>query len=116
MFTPATPAAAGAQPAAADQQDGPSVCITKKADGSYAVYPEQDDDTSAEAAPGEEQDEMANAQTAPDFNGAMAIAKQMLDGGVAPTDPAAKDDGTSGADALFQQGFDKARGVPLNRA
>lgn len=117
MFTPAT-TAAGAQPATDDQQDGPSVCITKKADGTYAVYPEQEEDDPAEAGAGEEQDEMANAQTAPDFAGAMAIAKQLLDGGAAPgaaAAPGGQDDGTGAADELLQQGFSKARGVPLNR-
>jgi hypothetical protein len=91
MMDPTQQAGQG-QPA--PQQGGQTVCIAAKADGTFMVYPEGGQPT---------------GEPAPDVDSALEQARQLLDGG-APGAPAQDD-----AEALFQQGFNKARGNPLNR-
>lgn len=93
-MNPIQPAAGQSQAPAAPQGAAP-VCIAPQADGSFSVYKE-----------GDEQ----GAQQAADIDAALDAARTML-GGAAP-----EATGTENADALFEQGFDQARGQPLNRA
>lgn len=111
MFAPTQAAAPGQQPAAAPQAMA-TICIAALADGTFMVYPESEG--GAEEAPAgaaaEESSEMANGQAAQDVDTALQLAKKMLAGG--QNSPAPAEDS---ADALFQQGFNKASGNPLNR-
>lgn len=97
------------------------------ADGTFMVYQDSDegdesDDAAADPtaaagaapAPDDDSDEMAGGQSAKDIDSALQLAKQMIAQGGQDGGQAADDDSAS-ADALFQQGFGKARGTPLNR-
>lgn len=115
MFAPSQPAA----PAQAAQPGAPAItiCIAALADGTFMVYPEAEGGAEADPAGGaaEESNEMAGGQPAQDVDGALQLAKQMLAGPAAGGQPSAPAGGED-ADALFNQGFNKARGTPLNRA
>jgi len=112
MFAP-TPAAGQGQAPAAAPQASTTICIAALADGTFMVYQEPEGGAEAQAGGGaaEESSEMAGGQSAQDVDGALQLAKQMLSGGSAPAAPA-----EDSPDALFEQGFAKARGNPLNRA
>lgn len=130
MFPTANAGPAGAPPGAAPAapQVLSTICISAMADGTFMVYQdseegdESDDAAGADPtaaagaapAPDDDSDEMAGGQSAKDIDSALQLAKQMIaqggqDGGEAP------EDDNASADALFQQGFGKARGTPLNR-
>lgn len=102
MFDPSKTAAPGQQSAGAPQAKA-TICIAALADGTFKVYPE------AYAGAAEQAGE-TGGQIAPDVDAALELAKQMLSGGEAGA-PA-----EDSADALFQQGFNKVSGNPLNRA
>lgn len=109
MYAPTATAGQGQPPAAAPQATT-TICIAALADGTFMVYPEGADSAAAPAGGAEESGEMAGGQPAQDIDGALELAKQMLGGqeGGAPAEDS--------ADALFQAGFSKASGTPLNRA
>lgn len=92
MIDPTQQAAPGQPPA-----QGATVCIAAQPDGSYSVYLEGGD--------------AQNAQPAADVDEALEQARQLL--GAGQSEQAAPQDD---ADALFGAGFDKARGIPLNRS
>lgn len=93
-MNPIQPAAAGQSQAPASPQGGMTVCITAQTDGTFMVYPKESDDTGQQVA---------------DLDAALDAARTML-GGAAPEGQS----DTAEADALFNQGFDQARGTPLN--
>ena len=115
MFAPTQAAGPGQAPAAAPQAST-TICIAALADGTFMVYQEQEGGAEDAAAGGqtEESSEMAGGQPAQDVDGALQLAKQML-GGAAGGQPGAQPAAEDSPDALFEQGFAKARGNPLNR-
>lgn len=119
MFASNPNAGQGQPAAAAAPQATTTICIAALADGTFMVYPEPEggaEDAAGAQAGGadEESSEMAGGQPAQDVDGALQLAKQMLSAGPAAAggQGAPADDS---ADALFQQGFNKASGNPLNR-
>lgn len=109
MMQPNQPAAPmppqpGAQPGAAapqgdGQQEAPAICIQMQPDGTYLVYSDADGPD--------------NGQPAKDIDGALQIAKGMLEGDTDADDAGGASD--SDADDMFQSGFNSARGLPLGK-
>lgn len=98
MIDPTQQAAPGQAPA----PQGKTVCIASQADGTYTVYLE-----------GAEQN--APAQPAADLDAALDHARTMLGGAVKDDHAAPQGDANAEVEAMFG-GFNKARGVPLNRS
>lgn len=97
-----------AMPAATEQETPGTICIAPQGDGSFKVYMEAPGPETGGAD--EEGTEQASGKTAPDIDAALDMARGMLGGasGKQASNPA--------VDNLFEQGFNKARGIPLNRS
>jgi hypothetical protein len=101
MMQPNQPAAPMPQQGDAAPQEAPAICIQMQPDGTYLVY---SDDQGPDGG-----------QPAKDVDGALALAKQMLDGEPDADDAGGAPDGDAdnAAESLFQSGFKGVRGGML---
>lgn len=83
------------QMTAATSPEGNVVCIAKLPDGTYSVYPDNDDASGAPETPDMEANETAQGIQAKTIDEALSKAREMLEG----------DDGGMSVEEAFGQGF-----------